>query len=99
MSNGYRSFSQVNQFTGNTRKDRQYIYLDEMLTQELLKLDTIDTDGKDNIKMARREAIKCINNCISMLEAKVDSGQAQSQQQRNAATAGNHWNGGPPAHN
>lgn len=65
---------QVERFTGNTRKDRQYLYLDEMLTQNLLKLDTIDTEGKENIKLARREAIKCINKCIAVLEAKADSG-------------------------
>lgn len=67
-------FVQVERFQGNTRKDRQYLYLDEMLTQNLLKLDTIDTDGKENIKLARREAISCINKCISVLEAKADSG-------------------------
>lgn len=64
---------QVERFTGSTRKDRQYLYLDEMLTQNLLKLDTIDTEGKENIKQARREAIKCINKCISVLEAKADT--------------------------
>lgn len=53
-----------------------------MLTQNLLKLDTIDTEGKENIKQARREAIKCINKCIAVLEAKADSGAVQQQQQQ-----------------
>lgn len=63
----------VEQFQGTTRKDKSYIYLDEMLTINLLKLDTIDTEGRDNIKHARREAIKCINKCISVLENKADT--------------------------
>lgn len=63
----------VEQFQGNSRKDKNYIYLDEMLTINLLKLDTIDTEGRDNIKHARREAIKCINKCISVLENKADN--------------------------
>ncbi|CAG9808687.1 unnamed protein product [Chironomus riparius] len=58
----------VEQYNGADRKE--YLFLDEMLTQNLLKLDNIDAEGKDNIKNARREAIKCINSLISLLEAK-----------------------------
>lgn len=70
---------QVEQFTGTSRKDKQYKYLDEMLTQNLLKLDTIDTEGKENIKQARREAIKCINICIAALEKKTDAAAAAAE--------------------
>lgn len=85
---------EVEKFTGSTRKDRQYLYLDEMLTQNLLKLDTIDTEGKENIKQARREAIKCINKCISVLEAKADTNPPQPvgeqmTQNHNQQTTGN----------
>lgn len=75
---------QVDNFNG-TRKDKNYMYIDEMLTQNLLKLDTIDTDGKEKIKQARREAIKCINTCISVLEAKAEAalGNVRTQQQSN----------------
>ncbi|XP_037027271.1 BAG domain-containing protein Samui-like [Bradysia coprophila] len=75
---------QVDSF-GGTRKDKDYMYLDEMLTQNLLKLDTIDTDGKEKIKQARREAIKCIHTCISVLEAKAEAavGNVSTQQQSN----------------
>lgn len=68
----------VERFMGS-RKDKQYMYLDEMLTQNLLKLDTIDAEGKENIKQARREAIKCINKCINVLEAKADAGDNNIQ--------------------
>uniref|UniRef100_A0A1L8DU94 Putative bag family molecular chaperone regulator 5 n=1 Tax=Nyssomyia neivai TaxID=330878 RepID=A0A1L8DU94_9DIPT len=69
---------QVEKFTGTSRKDRQYIYLDEMLTQNLLKLDTIDADGQEKIKQARRNAIKCINQCIAVLEQKATVNEAKS---------------------
>lgn len=36
----------VNQFFGSSRTDKQYIYLDEMLTRNLIKLDVIETEGK-----------------------------------------------------
>lgn len=61
----------VEQF-GGKRGDRDYMYLDEMLTRNLLKLDTIDTNGKESIRMARKEAIKCIQTSIAVLEAKAD---------------------------
>jgi hypothetical protein len=61
----------VNEYSGNSRKDKGYIYLDEMLTRNLLKLDDIDTEGKDNVRQARKEAIRTIQRCISMLEGKV----------------------------
>lgn len=61
----------VEQF-GGKRGDKDYIYLDEMLTRNLLKLDTIDTNGKESIRLARKEAIKCIQTSIAVLEAKSD---------------------------
>lgn len=61
----------VEQF-GGKRGDKEYGYLDEMLTRNLLKLDTIDTNGRENIRLARKEAIKCIQASIAVLEAKAD---------------------------
>ncbi|XP_041978719.1 BAG domain-containing protein Samui isoform X2 [Aricia agestis] len=65
--------TEVENFTG-TKKDKRYIYLDEMLTRNLIKLDDIETDGKENIRQARKEAIKCIQKCIAVLEAKAEGG-------------------------
>ncbi|XP_053608154.1 BAG domain-containing protein Samui isoform X2 [Plodia interpunctella] len=62
----------VENFTG-TKKDKKYMFLDEMLTRNLIKLDTIETEGKENIRQARKEAIKCIQKCIAVLEAKADN--------------------------
>lgn len=65
--------TQVENFSGKTKKDKEYIYLDEMLTRNLLKLDDIETEGKENIRLARKEAIKCIQKCIAVLEAKAET--------------------------
>lgn len=63
----------VENFTGQSKKDKEYIYLDEMLTRNLIKLDDIETEGKENIRLARKEAIKCIQKCITVLEATAES--------------------------
>ncbi|CAG9785934.1 unnamed protein product [Diatraea saccharalis] len=70
----------VENFTGS-KKDKRYLYLDEMLTRNLIKLDNIETDGKENIRQARKEAIKCIQKCIAVLEAKAEKGGSTPQPQ------------------
>lgn len=64
----------VEQYQGGNKADKDYKYLDEMLTRNLLKLDTIDTRGNDSIRLARKEAIKCIQASLNVLEAKIDGG-------------------------
>lgn len=70
--------AKVEKFTGK-RQDKEYAYLDEMLTRNLLKLDTIDTQGKDSIRLARKEAIKCIQASINVLEAKAEENAKNAQ--------------------
>lgn len=67
--------TKVEQFQGKGKRDKEYLYLDEMLTQNLLKLDTVDTDGQENVKLARKEAVKCINRCLNVLEAKAEANE------------------------
>lgn len=73
-------FDQVEQFKGGKegKKDKTYMFLDEMLTQNLLKLDSIDAEDQRQIKSARKEAIKSINTCIAVLEAKAEAGASES---------------------
>ncbi|XP_065362321.1 BAG domain-containing protein Samui isoform X2 [Calliphora vicina] len=70
--------SYVEKFSG-TRADKEYVYLDEMLTRNLLKLDNIDTNGKESIRLARKEAIKCIQASINVLEAKAEENKKAVQ--------------------
>lgn len=75
--------SRVEKFDGTNQKE--FALLDELLMQNLLKLDDINAEGKENIKNARREAIKCINSLISLLEAKNDAlKEAQSKNESDA---------------
>ncbi|CAB3253127.1 unnamed protein product [Arctia plantaginis] len=75
--------TQVENFTG-AKNDKQYLFLDEMLTRNLIKLDNIETDGKENIRQARKEAIKCIEKCIAVLEAKAESNTANKSKAQSA---------------
>ncbi|EFN75007.1 BAG domain-containing protein Samui [Camponotus floridanus] len=69
---------QVRRYVGGSRQDKEYIYLDEMLTRELLKLDDIETEGRENVRQARKNAIKTIQDTISLLETKAPlTGQQQ----------------------
>lgn len=72
--------TEVENFSG-AKADKKYMFLDEMLTRNLIKLDNIETDGKENIRQARKEAIKCIQKCIAVLEAKAEkASNAQAAQ-------------------
>ena len=54
----------------NHAKSSEYNYLDEMLTRNLIQLDAVDTLGNLNIRLAKKEAIKCIEQAIIVLEEK-----------------------------
>ncbi|KAL1453435.1 hypothetical protein WDU94_007575 [Cyamophila willieti] len=64
---------EIDKYKGNSRSDKEYIYLDEMLTRELLKLDNVDSGGIEDIRNLRRATIKNIQATIAALEAKVPS--------------------------
>ena len=73
---------QVKNYKGTSRKDKEYIYLDEMLTRELIKLDDIETEGKENVRQSRKNAIKSIQDSINLLESMVPlPGQQKPQPQ------------------
>ncbi|XP_064097410.1 BAG domain-containing protein Samui-like isoform X2 [Macrobrachium nipponense] len=61
--------AKVDAFTG-VKNDREFLYLDEMLTRALLQLDNVDPDGREDVRQARRAVIKNINAAISALETK-----------------------------
>ena len=51
------------------KTDKQYLYLEEMLMRQLIRLDNVETEGKDEVRMARKQAVKEIQATISKLEA------------------------------
>jgi len=58
---------EVNEFSGEYQ-DKQYRYLDEMLTRCMIKLDNVDTEGDEQIRQARKRAINAVHQCVSLLE-------------------------------
>jgi len=53
---------------GIAKTDKQYLYLEEMLMRQLIRLDNVETDGKDDIRAARKLAVKEIQAQINQLE-------------------------------
>ncbi|XP_053204894.1 BAG domain-containing protein Samui-like [Panonychus citri] len=62
--------SEVNNFDGESQK--QYRYLDEMLTRCMLKLDNIDSGGRDEVRSARKSTLAYVDRVIAILENKVN---------------------------
>lgn len=50
--------------------DREFIYLDEQLTKLILDLDKVQTDGLEDVRVARKSAIQRIQFLIDALENK-----------------------------
>ena len=62
---------EVRSFSGN-RSDKNYILLEELLTKQLLALDTVDPQGEEKCKAARKQAVKLAQNILSYLDMKSD---------------------------
>ncbi|KAK3087689.1 hypothetical protein FSP39_009194 [Pinctada imbricata] len=59
--------NQVNEFRGK-KTDKQYKYLEEMLTRSILKLDGVESGNDDQVRQARRQAVKEIQGYLDQLE-------------------------------
>lgn len=60
----------VEAFRGS-KKDKEYLYLEEHLTRCILSLDLVETDGQEKLKSARRAAVKGVLSIVNDLEARV----------------------------
>ncbi|XP_044859443.1 BAG family molecular chaperone regulator 4 isoform X1 [Mauremys mutica] len=60
---------EVDEFVGK-KTDKAYRLLEEMLTKELLELDSIETHGQDDVRQARKEAVHRIQAILEKLEKK-----------------------------
>lgn len=59
----------VDEFVGK-KTDKTYRYLEELLTKELLALDSVETQGQEAIRQARKEAVRRIQGILDRLEKK-----------------------------
>ncbi|KAH8037068.1 hypothetical protein HPB51_008492 [Rhipicephalus microplus] len=60
---------QVLNFSGKPG-DKQYKFLDEMLTRLMIKLDAIDPAGRDNVRQLRKSMVKEVQSVVNLLEGK-----------------------------
>lgn len=59
----------VDEFVGK-KTDKNYRCLEELLTKELLVLDSVETQGQDTVRQARKEAVQQIQAILDQLEKK-----------------------------
>ncbi|XP_044521565.1 BAG family molecular chaperone regulator 3 isoform X2 [Gracilinanus agilis] len=69
----------VNSFQGK-KADKQYLMIEEYLTKELLALDSVDPEGRSDVRQARRDGVRKVQQILEKLEQKVEEdvpGQVQ----------------------
>lgn len=71
----------IQNFKGS-RAEKEYLYLDDMLTKQLIALDGIDTAGKEEIRQLRKDSIAFVNSCLTRLDEKATEHGAQQQLQQ-----------------
>lgn len=60
---------EVNNFMGR-KTDKEYRCLEEVLTKELLELDSVETDGHDVVRQLRKDAVRKIQWILEKLDMK-----------------------------
>ncbi|XP_067278268.1 BAG family molecular chaperone regulator 3 isoform X2 [Pseudorasbora parva] len=50
------------------KNDKRYLVLEEMLTKELLALDSVDPEGRPDVRQARRDGVRRVQNILDELE-------------------------------
>lgn len=61
--------NEVEEFVGK-KTDKSYKCLEELLTKELLELDSVETMGLDSIRQVRKEAVRKLQAILEKLERK-----------------------------
>ncbi|KAK6960095.1 BAG domain-containing protein Samui [Biomphalaria glabrata] len=89
---------EVNSFQG-VKKDKQYRYIEEMLTRNLLKLDSVEAGDLENVRQARRQAVKYIEAAIDLLELKAVASEANFGQSSGVNNAPNPASSQMPSEN
>ncbi|XP_077470299.1 BAG family molecular chaperone regulator 3 [Stigmatopora argus] len=58
---------EVKSFQGK-KNDKKYLLLEELLTKELLALDSVDPEGRVDVRQARRDGVRRVQNILEELE-------------------------------
>ncbi|XP_056408021.1 BAG family molecular chaperone regulator 3 [Hyla sarda] len=69
----------VDNFQGS--KNKKYLMLEEYLTKELLALDSVDPEGRADVRQARRDGVRKVQNILETLEQKANNKPAVNSQE------------------
>lgn len=58
---------EVKSFSGK-KNDKKYLLLEELLTKELLALDSVDPEGRADVRQARRDGVRRVQTILEELE-------------------------------
>ncbi|KAL2083634.1 hypothetical protein ACEWY4_021407 [Coilia grayii] len=58
---------EVKLFSGK-KNDKKYLLLEELLTKELLALDSVDPEGRPDVRQARRDGVRKVQTILEYLE-------------------------------
>ncbi|NXK39584.1 BAG3 regulator, partial [Piprites chloris] len=61
----------VNSFEGK-KTDKKYLMIEEYLTKELLALDSVDPEGRADVRQARRDGVRKVQTILEKLEQKAE---------------------------
>ncbi len=81
----------ITNFDGD-KKTKEYLYLDDTLTRHLCALDAVESGGREDIRQLRRDSIKTINRCLSLLDSKAKAKRQNDEKNKkvnNEAEANN----------
>ncbi|XP_013927467.1 PREDICTED: BAG family molecular chaperone regulator 3 [Thamnophis sirtalis] len=62
---------EVYSFQGK-KNDKKYRWIEEYLTKELLALDSVDPEGRADVRQARRDGVRKVQNILERLEQKAE---------------------------
>lgn len=79
MAEARKQKAEVDRFVGS-KQDKVFLIIEEMLTRLLIKLDRIDSEGKEEIRNARRDAVKQVQASLDLLESKAKSKGSEEKQ-------------------
>ncbi|TRY99573.1 hypothetical protein DNTS_032883 [Danionella cerebrum] len=55
-------------FFDGKKNDKRYLMIEEMLTKELLALDSVDPEGRPDVRQARRDGVRKVQTILDELE-------------------------------
>ncbi|XP_053161766.1 BAG family molecular chaperone regulator 3 isoform X2 [Hemicordylus capensis] len=61
----------VDSFEGK-KNDKKYLMIEEYLTKELLALDSVDPEGRADVRQVRRDGVRKVQNILERLEQKAE---------------------------